>query len=83
MGKRYVWGDIWLVDTNKGYGHLWLEKKSKSLWVYDNLFTEIQSYFPLEKSDLLKLIGRYFGETFQMEGINAYQDYMQWPFFSW
>ena len=69
--KEDEWGDIWLVDTNKGYGHLWLEKKSKSLWVYDNLFTEIQSYFPLEKSDLLELIGRYFGETFQMEGIDT------------
>ena len=65
------YGDIWLVDTNKRYAHMWLEKKSKDLYVYKNLFTEIQSYFPLEVSDLLELIGRYVGETFQMEGINT------------
>ena len=64
-------GDIILVDTNKGYGHMLLIKKSKELWVYHDLFTEIQSYFPLEKSDLLELIGRYVGNTFQMEGINT------------
>ena len=64
-------GDIFLVDTNKGYGHMWLSEKLKSLYVYNNLFTEIQSYFPLERSDLLELIGRYAGETFQMEGINT------------
>ena len=64
-------GDIFLVDTNKGYGHMLLIKKSKNLYVYNQLFTEIQSYFPLEVSDLLELIGRYVGETFQMEGINT------------
>ena len=70
--KKDEWGDIWLVDTNEGNGHMWLIKKSKLLWVYDNLFTEIQSYFPLERTDLLELIGRYVGNTFQMEGINTY-----------
>ena len=69
--KKDEWGDIWLVDTNEGNGHMWLIKKSKLLWVYDNLFTEIQSYFPLERTDLLELIGRYVGNTFQMEGINT------------
>ena len=64
-------GDIWLVDTNKGYGHMWLLKKSRNLYVYNNLFTEIQSYFPLERTDLLELIERYVGNTFQIEGINA------------
>ena len=64
-------GDIWLVDTNKGYEHMMLIKKSKDLYVFNNLFTEIQSYFPLEESDLLGLIGRYVGNTFQMEGINT------------
>ena len=64
-------GDIWLVDTNEGNGHMWLIKKSKELYVFNNLFTEIQSYFPLEKTDLLELIGRYVGNTFQMEGINT------------
>ena len=64
-------GDIWLVDTNEGYGHMLLIKKSKEFSVYEDLFTEIQSYFPLEESDLLELIGRYAGETFQMEGINT------------
>jgi hypothetical protein len=66
-------GDIILVDTNEGYGHMWLEKKSKELYVYNQLFTEIQSYFPLEVADLLELIGRYVGETFQIEGINTHK----------
>jgi hypothetical protein len=66
-----IFGDIYLVDTNERYGHMWLREKSKVLWIYDNLFTEIQSYFPLEVSDLLELIGRYVGETFQIEGINT------------
>ena len=70
--KKNKDGDIILVDTNEGYGHMLLIKKSKSLWVYDNLFTEIQSYFPLGRTDLLKLIGRYVGDTFQMEGINTF-----------
>ena len=66
-------GDIWLkdTDTNKRYAHMWLEKKSKELYVYKNLFAEIQSYFPLEESDLLELIGRYVGNTFQIEGIDT------------
>ena len=64
-------GDIWLVDTNEGYGHMLLFKKVKYLYVYNKLFKEIQSYFPLEESDLLELIGRYVGNTFQMEGINS------------
>jgi hypothetical protein len=63
-------GDIWLVDTN-GYGYMWLRKKSNKLYVYNDLFTEIQNYFPLEKTDLLELIGRYVGNTFQIEGINT------------
>ena len=64
-------GDIFLVDTNKGNGHMWLSEKLKSLYVYDDLFTEIQSYFPLKESDLLELIGRYVGNTFQIEGIDT------------
>ena len=72
-------GDIWLVDTNKGYGHMWLEKKSRTLYVYKNLFTEIQSYFPLEDTDLLELIGRYVGETFQIEGIYTPPIHLRWP----
>ena len=68
--KKDKYGDIWLVDTN-GYGHMWLIKESKNLYVYNDLFTEIQNYFPLEKTDLLELIGRYVGETFQIKGINT------------
>ena len=65
-------GDIWLVDTN-GYGHMYLVKKSKDLYVYNDLFTEIQNYFPLEKTDLLELIGRYVGNTLQIEDINTHK----------
>ena len=65
--KKDKYGDIWLVDTNEGYGHMWLIKKSKNLFVYNDLFTEIQNYFPLEKTDLLELIGRYVGNTFQID----------------
>ena len=68
--KKDKYGDIWLVDTN-GYGHMWLIKESKNLYVYNDLFTEIQNYFPLEKTDLLELIGRYVGNTLQIEGINT------------
>ena len=64
-------GDIILVDTNEAYGHMWLVKKSRNLFVYNDLFTEIQNYFPLEKTDLLELIGRYVGNTFKIEGINT------------
>ena len=73
--KKDKEGDIFLIDTN-GYGHMWLIKKSKELWVYHDLFTEIQSYFPLEESDLLGLIGRYVGNTFQMEGINTIEGFL-------
>ena len=64
-------GDIFLVDTNKGYGHMLLVKREKYLLVYNDLFTEINNYFPLEETDLLELIGRYVGNTFQIEGINT------------
>ena len=72
-------GDIWLVDTNEGYGHMLLVKKSRNLYVYEDLFTEINNFFPLEESDLLELIGRYVSETFQMEGINTYLNDFQEP----
>ena len=64
-------GDIILVDTNEGYGHMLLVKREKYLLVYNDLFTEINNYFPLEETDLLELIGRYVGNTFQIEGINT------------
>ena len=70
-------GDIWLVDTN-GHGHMMLIKNSRNLYVYNKLFTEIQSYFPLERTDLLELIGRYVGNTFQIEGINTIRK-AHWP----
>ena len=69
-------GDILLVDTNKGYGHMLLIKKSRNLYVYKNLFTEIHNYFPLEESDLVELIGRYVGNTFQIEGIITRYDFI-------
>ena len=67
--RKDIYGDIYLVDTNKRYGHMYLVKHSRNLFVSNELFTEIQSYFPLEDTDLLELIGRYVGNTFQMEGI--------------
>ena len=69
--KKDKEGDIFLIDTNDGHGHIWLRKESKELWVYHDLFTEIQNYFPIESTDLLELIGRYVGNTFQIEGINT------------
>ena len=68
-------GDIWLVDTNEGYGYMMLIKNSNKLYVYNDLFTEIQNYFPLEKTDLLELIGRYVGNTFQIEGLKPIWTY--------
>ena len=72
--KKDKYGEIWLVDTNGGHGQMRL-KKSKELWVYHDLFTEIQNYFPIESTDLLELIGRYVGNTFQIEGIDANRGY--------
>ena len=69
--RKDIYGDIYLVDTNKRYGHMYLVKHSRNLFVSNELFTEIQSYFPLEDTDLLELIGRYVGNTFQIEGINT------------
>ena len=77
--RKDKWGDIWLVDTNEGNGHMLLRKKSKDLYVYNNLFTEINNFFPLEESDLLELIGRYVGETFQIEGINTHLSGLNHP----
>ena len=64
-------GDIWLLDTNKGYGHMLLIKELKGLYVFKQLFTEINNYFPLERTDLLKVIERYVCETFQIKRINT------------
>ena len=69
--KKDKEGDIILVDTNEGYGHIWLRKEPRNLFVYNDLFTEIQNYFPLEETDLVELIGRYVGNTFKIEGINT------------
>ena len=80
--KKDKYDEIWLVDTNGGYGQMRL-KKSKELWVYHNLFTEIQNYFPIEKTDLLELIGRYVGDTFQIEGINTLPGRWATPFPGW
>ena len=63
-------GDIWLVDTS-GYGHLGLDRRLRNLYVYNDLFTEIQNYFPLEETDLLELIGRYVGNTLQIDVIDT------------
>ena len=69
-------GDIFLVDTNEGNGHMWLRNLSKDLFVYNDLFTEIQNYFPLEESDLLELIGRYVGETLEIEIAGSYVSFI-------
>jgi hypothetical protein len=63
-------GDILLVDTS-GYGHLGLDRRLRNLYVFKQLFTEINNYFPLERTDLLKLIERYVCETFQIKRINT------------
>jgi DNA-directed RNA polymerase delta subunit len=73
--KKDKYGNIWLVDTNNGYGHMMLDKKSKRMLVYNNIFTEIQNYFPLEMSDLRELIGRYVGNTFKIEGLKPIWTY--------
>ena len=78
--KKNKDGDIILVDTNDLSIHLWLINKSKDLWVFKYLFAEINNFSPLEESDLLELIGRYVGDTFQMEGITARKAKRELPF---
>ncbi len=70
--KKYEWrkdknGNIWFIDP-EGNGHLILER-NKLLWIYRDIKDQILRYIPMEVSMLESLIGRWVGETFQIEGI--------------
>jgi len=72
--KNYEWtkdeyGCIDFVDP-EGFGHLELEN-NEDLWVYGDIKDQILRYIPMEESMLESLMGRWVGETFQIEGINT------------
>ena len=71
--KKYEWrkdleGTIWFIDP-EGFGHLELEK-NKKIWIYREIKDIILRFLPMEESMLESLMGRWVGETFQIEGLN-------------
>jgi hypothetical protein len=81
--KKYEWrkdrlGIIWFVGP-EGYGHLGLNNENY-LTIYRDITDQILRYIPMEESMLESLMGRWVGETFQIEGINTkdypYQNYL-------
>ena len=72
--KKYEWrkdefDSIWFIDP-EGFGHLELEK-NKKLWIYRGIKDKILRYIPMKVSMLESLMGRWVGETFQIEGLNT------------
>ena len=72
--KKYEWrkdeyGIIWFIDP-KGLGHLKLENENY-LVIYREIKKNIRRFLPMEESMLESLMGRWVGETFQIEGINT------------
>ncbi len=72
--KNYEWrkdefDSIWFIDP-EGFGHLELEK-NKKLWIYRGIKDKILRYIPMKVSMLESLMGRWVGETFQIEGLNT------------
>ena len=72
--KGYEWrkdeyDSIWYIDP-EGFGHLELEK-NKKLWIYRGIKDKILRYIPMKVSMLESLMGRWVGETFQIEGLNT------------
>ena len=81
--KKYEWrkgkfDSIWFIDP-EGYGHMGL-LKNKELLIYREIKDQILRYIPMKVSMLESLMGRWVGETFQIEGINTkdypYQNYL-------
>jgi hypothetical protein len=73
--KKYEWrkdrsDEIWFIDPD-GYGHLGL-KKNKKIWIYRGIKDKILRFLPMEESMLQSLMGKWVGETFQIEGINTF-----------
>ena len=72
--KKYEWrkdelGTIWFVDP-EGYSLLELTE-NKRLWIYRDIIDQILRYIPMEESMLESLMGRWVGETLQIEGIRT------------
>ena len=68
--KKYEWrkdelGTIWFVDP-EGYSLLEL-KENKRLWIYRGIIDIILRFLPMEESMLQSLMGKWVGETFQIE----------------
>ena len=72
--KKYEWRKdkydvIWFIDP-EGYGHLGL-KNENYLAIYRDIIDQILRYIPMEESMLESLMGKWVGETLQIEGINT------------
>jgi hypothetical protein len=73
--KKYEWRkdideDIWFMGPD-GYGHLGLVENKNLLWIYRDIKDKILRFLPMEVSMLQSLMGRWVGETFQIEGLNT------------
>ena len=74
--KKYEWrkdeyGKLWFMNPEE-YGHMGLTKY-KELSIYRDIIDQILRYIPMEESMLESLMGKWVGETFQIEGINTSQ----------
>ena len=72
--KKYEWRKdeydvIWFIDP-EGDGHLGL--RNKDLFIYRYIIDQILRFLPMEESMLESLMGRWVGETLQIEGINTH-----------
>ena len=67
-------GDIYLMESNSY--RLWIKSNKPKTFFYSyinkSFYNELYSYFPLERTDLLELIGRYVGETLEIEIAGSY-----------
>ncbi len=80
--KKYEWrkdeiGIIWFVDP-EGYGHLGYSGKNY-LTIYRYIIDQILRYIPMEESMLELLMGRWVGETLQIEDIKSVVDPLPIP----
>ena len=72
--------DIVFRYPGEEYGTLGWEKSGK-LWIYYGLIDDISSFFPIEKSEIQKIIGRYVENRYNLKVKNTFpieniQDYM-------
>ena len=82
--KKYEWrkdknGNICFIYP-EGYGHLGLLNENY-LTIYRYIIDQILRYIPMEEYMLESLMGRWVGETLQIEGIKTVVDPLPIPVF--